>query len=498
MPKLNGDAAARAMREIERSRDQPRKPIVVLTAHVGSGISFSDPALDGVLAKPVTRSRVLQLLATVVTARCVAETARVGSGSISRPLSPNVGLLPMDPRTSDLLSGSGSDRSASSAGSVHTPAALTALRLRVKPLADRVTNWLAPVTRVVQYFARGPESDIVQSWRLHGCMIVFVVNTLLMIALSVLRVDHIGPLPYARTTLAAISVLLLVLAMLLRFVRSRNVLAGCVYLLQIVCVFGTLWRFRVLPHTVLPFSLNVATGTSFRQSAISVVCVIMATIAGVVARGEDVFGSFQLTREDAMSEFALHIYLLVFSGIFVFYLSLTRRRNLRSLEEARAVAVANAAAVNHKKRTAERFFSALSFDLRTPLNVVDAVAERLSQLRGLSASAAKRVRIIQSAAQVLFNIIVNMVDVKTMEHGGMLVSPEPKPVALVSLARRVGTIMVFYAHRKQLKLRRRIAPSVPRAVSGDPLRLQQILINLVQNAIRYVGNLVGLKTSVVF
>jgi signal transduction histidine kinase len=59
-------------------------------------------------------------------------------------------------------------------------------------------------------------------------------------------------------------------------------------------------------------------------------------------------------------------------------------------------------------------------------------------------------------------------------------------VDVVQLVRRIGSVMVFYAHRKQLKLKRRIASTVPRAALGDPVRVQQLLVNLVNNAIRYV------------
>jgi signal transduction histidine kinase len=199
-----------------------------------------------------------------------------------------------------------------------------------------------------------------------------------------------------------------------------------------------------------------------------------------------------------MAELSLQVYVLLAVGAFVYYLMRTRQRNIRSLEEARNATLATAAAVTKKKQASERFVNALSFDLRTPLNVVGAVSERLSELRGLSPAAARRVRIIQSAAQMLLNIIVNMVDVRTIERGGVLTSAEPKPVDVVQLVRRIGSIMVFYAHRKQLKLKRRIAATVPRAALGDPLRVQQILVNLVNNAIRYVLPCLGLITVLTF
>jgi signal transduction histidine kinase len=238
------------------------------------------------------------------------------------------------------------------------------------------------------------------------------------------------------------------------------------------------------PNPVVPFALNIVAGSSLAQSAGSIVSVALAGVSAVYVRGDPLLGAWQPTQADTLNSFSLQLYVLVFVGVFVFYLMMTRDRNLQALEEARSAALANAAAISQKQQAAERFVSALSFDLRTPLNVIGAVSERLSELHGLSAPTARRVRIVQSAADMLLNIIGNMVDAKSLEHGRLLTRTEPKPIDLISLVRNLSATMAFYAHRKRLKLRCRVASAVPRTVSGDPLRLQRVLVNLVQNAIR--------------
>ena len=128
-----------------------------------------------------------------------------------------------------------------------------------------------------------------------------------------------------------------------------------------------------------------------------------------------------------------------------------------------------------------RFLAVMSHELRTPINGMLGFSEFLAE-SPLNEDQRQQVRIIRDSAEHLLRIVNEILDISRIEQGRMdVVSQE---VDLVPIAREVVGLLQASAGSKGVEcvLETRF-PSMP--VAGDPLRLKQVLLNLVGNAVKF-------------
>jgi signal transduction histidine kinase/ActR/RegA family two-component response regulator len=155
-----------------------------------------------------------------------------------------------------------------------------------------------------------------------------------------------------------------------------------------------------------------------------------------------------------------------------------RSHEILRREESERTAREEAERANRAKT---EFLSKMSHEVRTPLTSILGFAQLLvDDLDGDERASVER---ILRAGQYLQRLIDDILDLSTIEAGETLMSLEPTPlepaigeaIALLEpVARTNGTRVV-----------RRDADDAPRAVIADPRRLNQVLINLISNAIKY-------------
>ena len=130
------------------------------------------------------------------------------------------------------------------------------------------------------------------------------------------------------------------------------------------------------------------------------------------------------------------------------------------------------------------FLSMMSHEIRTPLNGVLGMLELLS-LGKLDAQQRSTMRIVQDSGRSLLRIIDDILDFSKIEAGKIEVHPE-----VTSISRVVTSVAAVYsgnASSKGLVLKAHVDRRISPAVLVDPLRLQQILNNLVSNAIKFTS-----------
>jgi signal transduction histidine kinase/HPt (histidine-containing phosphotransfer) domain-containing protein/ActR/RegA family two-component response regulator len=127
------------------------------------------------------------------------------------------------------------------------------------------------------------------------------------------------------------------------------------------------------------------------------------------------------------------------------------------------------------------FLSMMSHEIRTPMNGVLGMLELLS-LGQLDPSQRSTLEVVRSSSRALVRIIDDILDFSKIEAGKLEIRSEPTSIAEV-VARVVG-IYSGNASSKALVLRSRIDARL-RPVMVDPVRLQQVLNNLVSNAIKF-------------
>ncbi len=140
-------------------------------------------------------------------------------------------------------------------------------------------------------------------------------------------------------------------------------------------------------------------------------------------------------------------------------------------------------------RAKSEFLANMSHEIRTPLNAILGMAEILSGTP-LTVEQKAYVDIFNTAGNNLLNIINDILDLSKVEAGQIELYRED--FALEDLLHAQLDLLALPAHEKGLDLALDYSPDLPRWVCGDGKRLQQCLVNLVGNAIKFthVGGVV--------
>ena len=137
----------------------------------------------------------------------------------------------------------------------------------------------------------------------------------------------------------------------------------------------------------------------------------------------------------------------------------------------------------HAART--EFVATMSHEVRTPLNAVLGMADLL-RLTSLTRKQKSYVHIMESSSNMLLSLVDNMIDFATIESGMLELKQDSFHVN--DLLERVLEIMGYQAHAKGIELAGATDFEPHMQVVGDFHRLQQIMINLVSNAIKFTNS----------
>lgn len=129
-----------------------------------------------------------------------------------------------------------------------------------------------------------------------------------------------------------------------------------------------------------------------------------------------------------------------------------------------------------------RFLATMSHELRTPLNGVIGVAD-LMRATPLNAEQEEHARTISVSAASLLALIDEVLDISKIEAGKM--STEQVDFDLHRLVGNTSKMMAAPASKKCLQLNTRVSPEIPYDLNGSEHHLQQILVNLIGNAIKF-------------
>ncbi len=133
-------------------------------------------------------------------------------------------------------------------------------------------------------------------------------------------------------------------------------------------------------------------------------------------------------------------------------------------------------------RAKSEFLAAMSHEIRTPLNSILGTAGLLRESE-LGAEQRRQVDILNRAGAKLLNLVNEVLDLSRIEAGKQIL--EDVPYDPIDLCEELLAILDQRAREKGIDLSFKVSPDFPRAVMGDPIRLEQILLNLLGNAIKF-------------
>ena len=158
-------------------------------------------------------------------------------------------------------------------------------------------------------------------------------------------------------------------------------------------------------------------------------------------------------------------------------------RYVQALESERAVR-RDAERASRENREKSHFLANMSHEIRTPMNAIFGFAQLLDEL--VEGDRAKYyVRAITQSGESLLALINDILDLSRIEAGRL--DLHPQPTDLRALLADALAMFVPMAGERGVALRTRIDADVPAAVLVDPLRLRQIVVNLVGNAIKFTA-----------
>lgn len=151
-------------------------------------------------------------------------------------------------------------------------------------------------------------------------------------------------------------------------------------------------------------------------------------------------------------------------------------------QRRREALVAARDAAERANQAKSRFLSTMSHELRTPMVGVLGAADLLAK-RDLDPGGRQLVLVLRKAAQAQLRLIGDVLDLSRIEAGAL--DLESLPISVRELVDDVVTIFRPVALTKGLELAVDVDPALPSSIVGDPLRLHQILANLVNNALKF-------------
>jgi len=171
---------------------------------------------------------------------------------------------------------------------------------------------------------------------------------------------------------------------------------------------------------------------------------------------------------------------LVLVGILCFVVNWCQRR-LFMKENERAKKEAERA--EELTQSQNRFFSSMSHEIRTPINSILGLNELILRDQEASDEIIRDANGIQGAGKMLLALINDILDFSKIEAESMDIVPVDYHVG--DLLSEIVNMMWLRAHDKGIGFEASIDPDVPSVLYGDEVRIKQVIVNLLNNAIKY-------------
>ncbi len=266
------------------------------------------------------------------------------------------------------------------------------------------------------------------------------------------------------------------------YYRKRNIgviliVLGIIFGILPVCFFygGGLYGGSVIWYAFAYLYIGLVI-----QGVMRIVMIVALTVISIVQYVLAYFHPEYIYVHHSEQMFYLDSIVSVITVGLVIFLLVGFLTRLYMLENKRAKD--EAAKVEEMNKAQSRFFSNMSHEIRTPINTIIGLDEMILR-ENISDEVVEDAKNIQSAGRMLLSLINDILDMSKIESGKMEIVPVSYDVG--NMLSDLVNMIWSRAREKGLDFTVDVDPSMPSQLFGDEVRIKQILINLLNNAIKY-------------
>ena len=267
-------------------------------------------------------------------------------------------------------------------------------------------------------------------------------------------------------------------------IRYKRVNVGAV--LQVLCVI-----FAIMPVTffygggiyggsVIWFAYCYLFIGLVLTGALRILMILLITAVGVAEFALAYFKPELIVAKHSEEMFYLDVFVSVMVVGFMVFILVSFLTKLYVAENDRAKA--QAAKVEEMNKAQSRFFSNMSHEIRTPINTIIGLDEMILR-ENIPDEVVEDAKNIQSSGRMLLSLINDILDMSKIESGKMEIVPVSYDVG--GMLSEIVNMIWSRAQEKGLEFSVDVDPDMPSQLFADEVRIKQILINLLNNAVKY-------------